>query len=162
MNTYKLSTFLVSAFLILGNAGLHAQVVVVVNSSNPVDSLSLIELRRIYRAEVTVWENQEEEGSAIVLLDYKHKSSMARGFYKKVVGLSQTRTRLEWIGRLLNGELQVLRVALASEAGVLKYISQHAGAIGFVGVDQFNSSMSSVKDLKIDGRDFKSSEYPIQ
>ena len=115
MNMCRLSILLVSVFLMLSNVRLYAQIVVVVNSNNQIDSLSLIELRRIYRAQTTVWEDEEGKGSDIILIDHKHKTRAARQFYRKVVGLSQTRIRLEWIGRLLNGELQSLPVKLASE-----------------------------------------------
>ena len=162
MNMCKLSILLVSVSLMLSNVRLYAQIVVVVNSNNQIDSLSLSELRRIYRAEVTVWEYEEEKGSDIILIDHKHKTRAARQFYKKVVGLSQTRIRLEWLGRMLNGELQNLPIKLASEIEVLKYISQHVGAIGFVRVGQFNLSIGSVKAVKIDGKDFESKEYPIR
>ncbi len=162
MNMCKLSILLVSVFLMLSNVRLYAQIVVVVNSNNQIDSLRLSELRRIYRAEVTVWEYEEEKGSDIILIDHKYKTRAARQFYKKVVGLSQARIRLEWIGRLLNGELQNLPIKLVSEIEVLKYISQHAGAIGFVRVGQFNLSIGSVKAVKIDGKDFESKEYPIR
>ena len=161
-NTIKRSIFLGSVFLLLSNVGLQAQIVVVVNRDNPIDSLRLSELRQIYRAVESRWEYEQQDRTDIMLLDYRRKSKLVDSFYKQVVGLSRMRIRLLWVGKLLEGELDVLPIAVASETEMLKRISQNTGAIGFVSLAQFNSSGTLVKSIKIDGKEFKNKEYPIR
>ena len=112
-------TLLIWALLLLSSVNLHAQIVVVVNSTNPTVSLSAIELRRIYLGDVTNWEKERGEGTDIILLDHRPRTQIATQFYKKVVGLSQSRIRLEWIGKLLNGRFHKLPVKLDSDTDVL-------------------------------------------
>jgi len=162
MNTFKQSILLGSVFLFLTNASLQAQIVVVVNKDNPIDSLRLSELRQIYRAVESRWEYERHEGSDIMLLDYKRTTKLVEGFYKQVVGLSRMRIRLLWVGKLLEGELGVLPVAVSSETEMLEQISQNTGAIGFVSYERFQASGTLVKSVKIDGKDFKSKKYPLQ
>ena len=162
MNTFKLSILFFSVCFFLCNASLQAQIVVVVNRDNPIDSLRLSELRQIYRAVESRWRYEQKKGVDIVLLDYKRKTKLVDSFYKQVVGLSRSRIRLMWVGKLLEGELNALPVTVASETEVLQHISQNTGAIGFVSTEGFNSSETLVKAVKIDGKDYKSKDYPIR
>lgn len=97
-----------------------------------------------------------------MLVDHRRRTKIVDSFYKQVVGLSQPRIRLLWIGKSLQGELRVLPVTAASETAVLEHISQNIGAIGFVSAERFDSSRTMVKAVRIDGEDFRSKEYPIR
>ena len=162
MNIYKPSILVVMVFLLLTNLSVHAQIVVVVNRANPTDSLRLSGLRRVYRTVISKWEHEQQERTDITLLDYKRKTKLVESFYRQVTGLSRSRVRLLWVGKLLQGDLRVLPVAVDSETEMLEYISQNKGAIGFVSVERFNSAGTLVKSVKIDGKDFKSEEYPLR
>ncbi len=162
MNKDKLLILLFWVIFLLSSGKLHAQIVVVVNSKNPVESLSLIKLKRIYMGEVTMWEFNKGEREDIVLLDHRYKTKVAGQFYKKVGSLSQSKIRLIWMGKMLNGEFRSLPVKLDSDADILKYISKSAGAIGFVGADHFDPTISSIKAVEIEGKDFKSEAYSIR
>ena len=93
----------------------HAQVAVIVNSENPVESLDKDELRRIYLGEVTSWKLTKEKRENIVLIDYTAKVEIGEKFYRAAVGMSPVRVRMKWLGRILNGEFQKLPISMDSE-----------------------------------------------
>jgi len=66
------------------------------------------------------------------------------------------------MGRLLNGALRTLPVALETEKEVLRYVSENVGAIGFVQAVRINPDQRSIKVLKIDGKSITDKLYPIR
>ena len=160
----KSRTFLLFCllFLSLNSGKLYAQFVAVVNSENPINSLSMIQLRSIYLGEITTWEFDRKRSENIILVDYRQKTKSTEQFYKIVTGLSQSRIRLEWLGKILNGEFQILPVKLSSETDILKYISKNVGAIGFVDAESFNAKIYPIKAIKIGGKNFKDKNYPLK
>ena len=159
----------VSAFILLllyllsgGIEKAHAQIVVVVNSENPIHSLSVVDLKRIYLIERTMWEFSDRGPVGIRVVAHNGKVGTASTFYNRVLGFSQARLRLVWLGKMLNGELHRLPLELASDADVLKYVQEDPGAITFVDAVNFDSSLESVKALRIEGKVFKDEAYPIQ
>ena len=151
-----------AVLLPLGNNYHDDRIVVVVNQGNPVESLTLTELKRIYLGEVTRWEPDGHASGSIILIDYRYNSETASEFYKKVVGFSQPRVRLRWIGNMLNGEIQVLPVKIGSEENLLDFISKHRWAIGFINLDSFDPQLGPIKAVKIDGENYSDQDYPLR
>ena len=151
----------VGLFMVSGR-NLNSQIVVVVNRDNPVKSISMTELKRIYLGEITHWQSNDEDNAAIVLIDYKHKSKIATKFYKKVTGFSHSRVRLEWIGKMLNGEIQSLPVNLDSDTEILEIVSKNRWYIGFVSSSGFDSLMTSIKSVQINGKNYNNRDYPLR
>jgi len=67
--------------LVLGGRNLNAQIVVIVNRGNPVKSFSMTELKRIYLGDITHWQSNDENKTAIILIDERHNSKIATKFY---------------------------------------------------------------------------------
>ena len=152
----------VGLFIVSGR-NLNSQiVVVVVNRDNPVKSFSMTELKRIYLGDITHWQLNNENNADIILIDYKHKSKIATKFYKKVTGFSHSRVRLEWIGKMLNGEIQKLPVNLDSDDEILEFVSKNRWCIGFVSSSSFDSLMTSVKPVQINGKNYNERDYPLR
>jgi len=147
---------------VLGGRILNAQIVVVVNRNNPAKSFTMTELKRIYLGEITHWESIGEDNAAIILIDYKHKSKIVTKFYKKVTGLSHSRVRLEWIGKMLNGEIRELPVNLDSDDEILEFVSKNQWCIGFVNSISFNSQMTLIKSVQINGENYNGRDYPLR
>lgn len=141
---------------------LNTKIVVVVNRDNPVTSFSMIELKRIYVGEITQWRSNNENNAAIILIDYRHKSKIATKFYKKVTGFSHSRVRLKWIGKMLNGEIQRLPVNFDSDDDILEFISKNRWCIGFITSSSFDSLMTSIKSVQINGKNYNDRDYPLR
>ncbi len=148
------------AFISTNN--LYTQIVVIVNSKNPVTSLTLEELERIYTANVVRWESVNDGEEYITLSDYKNKSDVVERFFKTVTGLSHLKIRLEWIGKMLTGEIQHVPNKSATEKDVIEFIASNKGAIGFVNASMINEFPESVKVLKINEKNYTESDYPLR
>jgi len=148
--------------IVVSGRNLNAQIVVVVNRDNPVKSLGMTELKRIYLGEMTHWQLNDEDNAAIILIDYKHKSKIATKFYAKVTGYSHSRVRLEWIGKMLNGEIQRLPLNSDSDDKILEFVSKNQWFIGFVSFSSFDSLMTSIKSVQINGKNYNDRDYPLQ
>ena len=157
MHRYRLFILLVLISLSLGIEKLHAQIAVVVNSNHHMESIAMAELNRIFLGEITRWKNEN-----ITLIDHKYKSNTTKNFFNRVCGLSQSKVRLKWIGKMLNGDFQTLPVKLASDAEILKFVSETPGAIGFVDSESLDHITDLVKVLKIDGKAVNDPKYSIR
>lgn len=140
---------------------LPAQIVVIVNSQNPVTSVSLNALERIYTANVIQWESPDGSVRYITLSEYKQKSNFVERFFKTVTGLSHAKIRLEWLGKMLTGEIQQVPKKCFSEKDVIEFVASNTGAIGFVDASMINKLPESVKVLKINDRNYAESDYPL-
>ena len=148
--------------IVVSGRNLNAQFVVVVNPDNPAKSFSMTELKRIYLGEITHWQLNDEDKAAIILIDYRRKSKIATEFYRKVMGLSHSRVRLEWIGKMLNGEIRSLPINLDSDDEILEIVSKNRWYIGFVSSSSFDSLMTSIKSLEINGLNYDDADYPLR
>lgn len=162
MNLIKSLTLVFVGFLMVSGRTLNAQIVVVVNRDNPVMSIGMTELKRIYLSEITHWRSNDVNNATIILIDYRHKSKIATKFYTKLTGYSHSRVRLEWIGKMLNGEIQKLPVNFDSDDDILKFISKNRWCIGFVNSSSFDSLMTSLKSVQIDGKNYNDKDYPLR
>ena len=138
------------------------QIVVVVNQDNPVNSLNLRMLSKIYLGETTSWAFDGQKLNEIILLDSGNDPEKASKFYRRVLGLTQSRTRLAWIGKLLSGVFQEVPKKLNSDNEILKYVSNNRRSIGFVWAKNFKPNLALVKAVKIDGKNFDDESYPLR
>ena len=67
-----------------------------------------------------------------------------------------------WMGKMMNGELQTLPVALDTGKHILSYVSTNVGAIGFVEAEILNTDLASIKVVTIDGKSITDKAYPIR
>jgi len=65
--------FLLFTVAMLGRGEAYAQIAVVVNSENPIDTLSTVELRSIYLFETEAWEFDGNVEVKITVMDYSRK-----------------------------------------------------------------------------------------
>lgn len=104
---------------------------VIVNPANPLDTLSLAQLKRIYTGEVTNWQALGGRDEPIVAFN-RASSSGTYGFFQKTVLGGDRFGKLQSVGA--NGDL-------------VEKVRDNPQAIGYVGIAYIDSSRS--KPLKI-------------
>jgi phosphate transport system substrate-binding protein len=131
----------------------HDGIAVIVNDDNPVDNLSLEQLRDIYAGKITNWSEVGGEDLAIQVVNRDEASGTREAFKKLVMqGTSFDRT-----AAILPGTGQVRDV-----------VSRTPGAIGYISIGFVDSEFttSTVKSLSIDGvaateANVENGTYPI-
>lgn len=127
-------------------------IAVVVNPANGVTGLSMADLGKIYRGEITNWKDVGGADQAIVLLSRDSSSGTYEYFKEEVVAAEDE-----------NAEYAKEAQLLASTQAIIDEVSKNEGAIGYVGLGYLNDS---VKVLEIDGvtasvDTAKDGSYPI-
>ncbi|HET7584429.1 MAG TPA: hypothetical protein VFK13_05945 [Gemmatimonadaceae bacterium] len=118
-----------------------APIAVVVNARNPVSSLSMDELRRLYSGKSTTFPTKQRA----VLLECRAASEP---FYHRLLGLSPDVVRQRWIGIVFRGEAGSVPLDMPTPDAVRRYVSEHEDAIGFIPAAAVDAT---VKVLAIDG-----------
>lgn len=127
---------------------------VVVNPANPMVSLSVEDLRRIYRGEARQWTDVHGRGGAIVPIVPPLDGDLMTSFLQRVMG----------------GEAPLAPALRAdTDSAVTGLVRSHAGAVGFVssvhvspGVKVLRlSSLTGLPDWKPDAERVYRGEYPL-
>jgi ABC-type phosphate transport system substrate-binding protein len=102
--------------------------VIVVNRSNPVDDLSLAELRRIFLGNRSHWAN----GRRITLVMREPGEPERDTILREVCGMNEDQLKNHFLHGLFTGEILVSPKILSSPTGVRKFIFNVPGAIGYL------------------------------
>jgi len=117
----------------VGNLIAQDGIAIVVHTSNPIEELSLEQLKAIYTGEISKWSDLGGEVKPIVVVSRDVASGTFEVFKEKVLKGSKTREDA---------------LMLASNKAVATTVSETPYAIGYVGIAYLSSE---VKALKIDG-----------
>ena len=128
---------------------------IVVNQSNPLNDLSLGELRTVFLGERSHWPN----GRRITLVMMEPGQPERDAVLREVCRMTEPDFRRRFLQGLLTGEVLVSPKTLASPVGVRKFVFNVPGAIGYLRPADVDSS---VKILRIDGHVPGDSEYAIR
>jgi ABC-type phosphate transport system substrate-binding protein len=101
--------------------------VVVVNDSNPTKAVPASELARVFRKTVRQWDN----GTMIAPVDQSFQSPVRLRFSQEVLGRSPGQMQQYWLRETYSGR-EVPPPVRDSDAAVLDFVREHAGAIGYV------------------------------
>ena len=118
---------------------------VVVNLSNPVENLSMPELRRIFLGERSHWPN----GRRITLVMMESGQPERAVVLRDICQMNETDFNNHFLHGVFTGEVLVSPKTLASPVGVRKFVFNVPGAIGYLRVSDLDPS---VKALRIDER----------
>jgi ABC-type phosphate transport system substrate-binding protein len=129
---------------------LEEPIVVVVNKSNPVDSLTLRQLARIYSGEVTEWPN----GEPITVLNRPIFSDVRQRFYRFVLNAPPTQKFFQTGSPI---PFETLRVD--TEGSIARFAARDKSVIGYCYVSCANTS---VKVLQIEGRSPGNEGYALK
>jgi len=147
----RLTTYLVALTLAAAHqldaprasAGSSEPLAIVVNRSNPVDSLSLAELRAIFLSSRSHWANERR----ITLVMREPGEPERKTIVHDVCGMNENQLKTHVLHGLFTGEILVSPKVLATASGVRKFIFNVPGAIGYLRVSDVDDS---VKVLRID------------
>lgn len=115
-----------------------AEPVVIVNIDNPVDQLSVLELRDYYFKRKRTWPH----GENVRFMD-RTKGYLRNSFLKNYIGKSSSDIELYWIGqKLYSGDSAPLKEA--TDATTMMFVASLKGAIGYVSDSTFLH-----KDVKV-------------
>jgi ABC-type phosphate transport system substrate-binding protein len=157
---FRLSRWLIVALVIGGLAGVcpdHARaggpapepaassdLAIVVNKENPVESLSMSELRKVFLGERSHWPSGRR--ITLVMMEPGHPERAA--LIRDVCQMNESDFSRHFLHGVFTGEVFVSPKTLASPVGVRKFIFNVPGAIGYLRVSDVDSS---VKIVRVDG-----------
>lgn len=127
-----------------------AAIAVIVNKDNPVVTLHIGDLARIYRGERGEWPDDQK----IVATNHDVESDLRRRFYATVLGVPPTEKF-----RLPGTPIPVHIMTFKSSRVILMYVASTPQAIGYVPVEHLDSS---VKVLRVDGLLPDDASYPVR
>ena len=117
----------------------------VVNLSNPVQNLSMPELRRIFLGERSHWPN----GRRITLVMMEPGQPERAVVLRDICQMNETDFNNHFLHGVFTGEVLVSPKTLATPAGMRKFVFNVPGAIGYLRVSDLDPS---VRAIRIDER----------
>ena len=118
---------------------------IVVNRDNPLSEITLADLRRLYRGQRSRWSN----GRRITLVMRDPGAPERDAILQTLYGLDEEEYRRGFLQAVFTGEASGAPRSLATTNGVLRFVFNVPGAIGYVRASQVDES---VKTLRVDGR----------
>jgi len=124
--------------------GLQAQqapaFVVIVNKANPVKTLTVVELRRIFMKQTRMWSHAE----SIVPVDWDATSPHREAFSRQVLGRSVREMGDYWVQQSVTQGLAPPSTQRSARA-LLRFIASVSGAIGYLPPGDVDATVSVVK-----------------
>ena len=118
---------------------------IVVNRSNPLSEISLADLRRLFRGQRSRWSN----GRRVTLVMRDPGAPEREAILRSLYGLDEDESRRTYLQAVFAGVASDGPKTLASTNGVLRFVYNVPGAIGYV---RARDAGQSVKTLRVDGR----------
>ena len=128
---------------------------IIVNRENPIEGLSMAELRTLFLGERSHWPN----GRRITLVMMEPGQPERDVVVRDVCRMSESDLRRRYLQGLLTGEVLVSPKILASPVGVRKFVFNVPGAVGYLRPEDVDDS---VKVIRIDGHLPSDAEYPLK
>jgi ABC-type phosphate transport system substrate-binding protein len=128
---------------------------IIVNQSNPVDDLSLAELRAVFLGERSHWPN----GRRITLVMMEQGQPEREAILREICRLSEADFRRRVLQGLFTGEVLVSPKTLATPVGVRKFVFNVPGAIGYLRPEDVDAS---IKVIRVDGHTPSDAEYALR
>lgn len=130
------------------------EVAVVVHKDNPLEDISLDNLRKICRAEKQFWDG----GEKIYLLLRESGSQEKAIMLKTVYRMDEMELKKFWLAKLFREEIPSFPKTLGSNEAVKRFVAHVPNAIGFIDGQYVDDT---VKVLTIDGKFLQSPGYPL-
>jgi ABC-type phosphate transport system substrate-binding protein len=128
---------------------------IIVNTTNPVDDLSLPELRKVFLGERSHWAN----GRRITLVMMEPGQPERKALIREVCQMNEHDFGRHFLHGMFTGEVFVSPKTLASPIGVRKFVFNVPGAIGYVRASDVDSS---IKVVRVGGRLPTDKEYSLR
>jgi ABC-type phosphate transport system substrate-binding protein len=118
--------------------------VIIVNKSNPLSSISMEELRAIFKVERKFW----KDGKKIVLGLISYKDERSKIFNRLVYKMDEVSLKKFWFNKIFKGQLTSTPITLDNLEESIKFVQNNPGAISYTNKA---SNIDSVKVLNING-----------
>lgn len=118
---------------------------IVVNKSNPLTEISLSDLRRVFRGQRSRWSN----GRRVTLVMRDPGAPEREAILRSLYGIEEDEYRRNFLQAVFTGEASDAPKTLATANGVLRFVYNVPGAIGYVRASHVDAN---VKTLRVDGR----------
>jgi phosphate transport system substrate-binding protein len=128
---------------------------IIVNKSNPINNVSLTDLRKIFKAEQTRWSS----GQRVTVVMRQPGQDERATALSLIYRMSERDFNRYFLRGTFTGETQSVPKTLASAAGVGKFIFNVPGAIGYVRSSEVDDS---VKVVRVDGHAPQDEGYPLK
>jgi phosphate transport system substrate-binding protein len=128
---------------------------IIVNQANPIENLSLKELKTVFLGERSHWPN----GRRITLVMMDPGLSERKAVLRDICHMNETEFSRHFLQGLFTGEVFVSPKTLSTPVGVRKFVFNVPGAIGYVRASDVDES---VKVIRINGHRFDDPEYPLR
>ncbi len=127
---------------------------IIVNTSNPVDNLSMRELRKVFLGERAHWPNARR----ITLVMMEPGQPERKALIREVCQMNENDFTRHFLNGVFTGEVFASPKTLASPVGVRKFVFNVPGAIGYLRASDVDST---VKVIRVDGHLPSDKEYGL-
>jgi len=121
--------------------------VVIVNNANPVDNLSVGELKKLFLSDRSKWDT----GRSVAPVMITTGASERTAFLKIVCGMNDADFGKYFLQAAFTGKSATPPKEVSSPQSVKSIVSNSPGAIGFVKASDLSSGDTTVKAVKIEG-----------
>lgn len=118
---------------------------IVVNRSNPADSLSLVDLRRVFLGGRTHWSN----GRRVTVVMRDPGTPERAAILRRVCRMTEQDFRQHFLQLVFTGQVPDVPRQLSTANGVVRFVFNVPGAIGYVRASEVDMS---VKVIRVQGR----------
>lgn len=151
-----------AVLLTLLAAGARAQCVpgglaVIVNKSNPVEALSMAQLRRLIMGDVRTWQDRKP----VVLVARDPSTKTFQCMITSIAKMSVADYKRYVINAEFRGEDPMVIQSTDSNATAAKLVLQSPAAIAVIDANSISSPGDSVKVVRIDGKSPGQPGYPL-
>jgi ABC-type phosphate transport system substrate-binding protein len=135
-------------------------IVVIVNSANPVDNLSMGELKKLFMSDRSKWDT----GKAVAPVMVAAGSAERTAFLKTVCGMNDADFSKYFLQAAFTGKSATPPREVPTPQGVKSVVGSSPGAIGFVKAADFHGdgSEGAIKAVKVDGMNAGDSGYKLR
>ncbi|MFQ5456457.1 MAG: substrate-binding domain-containing protein [Nitrospirota bacterium] len=114
--------------------------VVIVNKENPVKSMSMSHLKRIYLKSIKNWDT----GEKISPLDMKEGSSLREVFYRTIFNKGAKDMSVYWLKQRITKNIKP-PVVKSTDTEIKDYVSKNRGAVGYIEKSAADNSVQVVE-----------------
>ena len=133
-------------------------IVVIVNNSNPVDNLTMGELKKLFLSDRSRWDT----GKAVAPVMLTPGAPERTAFLKTVCGMSDADLSKYFMQAAFTGKSATPPKEVGSAGAVKAFVAGSPGAIGFVKAGDLPSGDTTVKAVKVDGAPASDSGYKLK
>ena len=139
----KLSALLVVLAGLIPVNAYAAEIAVIVNKANPIDSLTPKEVQQIFLAKKMSF----PDGQQVVPVVYKYEHALHKKYLRKIVKKTRSQYQVYWTRMVFTGKSQPPK-SYSSQDTMLKMVASNPSYMGFVERDRVDDSVKVVLTLE--------------